>query len=59
MQVVELTQGQQVEKEVLAGMLHQLIEGRHKRGLHGQDTASEPSTLASCLPVLGAAPCAT
>ena len=57
-QVLELTQGQQVEKEVLAVLVHQLTEGRQKSGLHGQDTPSEHSTPASCLHLIRAFPSA-
>ena len=49
LQVLELTQGQQVETDVLGVLVHQLTEGRQKSGLHRQDTPSEHSTPAPFL----------
>ncbi|KAL3155216.1 hypothetical protein ABBQ32_013155 [Trebouxia sp. C0010 RCD-2024] len=38
--VLELTQGQQVEKEILAVLVRQMQEGRQKEGMDGYDTPS-------------------
>lgn len=41
LQVLELTQGQQIEKEILAVLVQQMQEGRQKEGMDGQDKPSE------------------
>lgn len=50
LQVLELTQGQQVEKEILAVLVRQMQEGRQKEGMDGYDTPSErPPLCLRCL----------
>lgn len=42
-QVLELTQGQHVEKEILTVLVQQMQEGRQKAGVDGQDTSTQPA----------------
>ena len=43
MQVLELTQGQQVEVEILTLLVQQMLTGRQDAGVHAQDLPSEPA----------------
>lgn len=52
LQVLELTQGRQVETEILAVLVQQMSEARQESGVHGQDTPSETQpgfSLPTCL----------
>ena len=42
-QVLELTQGQQVESEILTVLVQQVQAGRQAAGVDGQDTKGEPA----------------
>lgn len=45
LQVLELTQGQQVEVEILTVLVQQVQAGRQKAGIDGQDTKGDPTAL--------------
>ena len=48
--MLELTQGQQVEKEILAVLVQQVQEGRQKGGIQGEHTPSEHHIPSSSSP---------
>lgn len=50
LQVMELTQGQRVEVEILAVLVQQIQKRRQEHGMHGSDTPGNSPKLLHALP---------